>query len=149
MPDFLAVYTLSAYDCATSHKESSGILKEIMAKILVVDDDKGATDLLEAILLATGHQPLVVNESSKAMDVANQEKPDMILLDLMMPEPTGFQLCRMFRQNPSFRVTPIVIITALDNTDSRVVAIGAGANGFLRKPFHVSDLTDKIKDLLP
>lgn len=119
-----------------------------MAKILIVDDDKGATDLLEAIVLSTGHQPITVNQSSKAMEVADQEKPDLILLDLMMPEPTGFQLCRMFRQNPNFRVTPIVIITALDNTDSRVVAIGAGANGFLRKPFHVSDLTDKVKDLL-
>jgi len=120
-----------------------------MAKILVVDDDKGATDLLEAILLATGHQAVVVNDSSKAMETASQEKPNLILLDLMMPEPTGFQLCRMLRQNPDFRTVPIVIITALDNTDSRVVAIGAGANGFLRKPFHVSDLTDKIKDLLP
>jgi len=120
-----------------------------MAKILVVDDDKGATDLLEAILLATGHQAVVINDSSKAMEAAAQEKPNLILLDLMMPEPTGFQLCRMLRQNPDFRAVPIVIITALDNTDSRVVAIGAGANGFLRKPFHVSDLTDKIKDLLP
>jgi len=120
-----------------------------MAKILVVDDDKGATDLLEAILLATGHQAVVINDSSKAMETAAQEKPNLILLDLMMPEPTGFQLCRMLRQNPDFRAVPIVIITALDNTDSRVVAIGAGANGFLRKPFHVSDLTDKIKDLLP
>jgi DNA-binding response OmpR family regulator len=120
-----------------------------MAKILIVDDDKGATDLLEAIVMASGHQPVTVNESNKAIDAATKDKPDLILLDLMMPEPTGFQLCRMFRQIPEFRATPIVIITALDNTDSRVVAIGAGANGFLRKPFHVSDLTDKIKDLLP
>jgi len=120
-----------------------------MAKILIVDDDKGATDLLEAILLASSHQPITINDSRNAMQAAIQEKPDLILLDLMMPEPTGFQLCRMFRQNPDFRTTPIVIITALDNTDSRVVAIGAGANGFLRKPFHVSDLTDKVKDLLP
>jgi DNA-binding response OmpR family regulator len=126
-----------------------GIAEDIMAKILVVDDDKGATDLIDAILLATGHQPITVNDSSKAMEKALQEKPNLILLDLMMPEPTGFQLCRMLRQNPEFRTTPIVIITALDNTDSRVVAIGAGANGFLRKPFHVSDLTEKIKDLLP
>jgi DNA-binding response OmpR family regulator len=120
-----------------------------MAKILIVDDDKGATDLLEAIVMASGHQPTTVNDSKLAMETANQIKPDLILLDLMMPEPTGFQLCRMFRQIPEFRATPIVIITALDNTDSRVVAIGAGANGFLRKPFHVAELTDKIKDLLP
>ena len=145
----LAVYHLSAYDCGHLTKKVQAFIEDIMAKILVVDDDKGATDLLEAILLATGHQAVVVNDSSKAMEAATQEKPNLILLDLMMPEPTGFQLCRMLRQNPDFRTVPIVIITALDNTDSRVVAIGAGANGFLRKPFHVSDLTDKIKDLLP
>ena len=145
----LAVYHLSAYDCEHLTKKVQAFIEDIMAKILVVDDDKGATDLLEAILLATGHQAVIVNDSSKAMETATQEKPNLILLDLMMPEPTGFQLCRMLRQNPDFRTVPIVIITALDNTDSRVVAIGAGANGFLRKPFHVSDLTDKIKDLLP
>ena len=119
-----------------------------MAKILVVDDDKGATDLIEVILLSSGHEPITVNDSSKAMDAADLNKPDLILLDLMMPEPTGFQLCRMLRANANFKTTPIIIITALDNTDSRVVAIGAGANGFLRKPFHVSDLTEKVRDFL-
>jgi DNA-binding response OmpR family regulator len=119
-----------------------------MAKILVVDDDKGATELIQVILLSSGHEPIIVNDSSKAMEVADQVRPDLILLDLMMPEPTGFQLCRLMRANPNFRVTPIIIITALDNTDSRVVAIGAGANGFLRKPFHVRDLTEKVKDFV-
>jgi len=119
-----------------------------MAKILVVDDDKGATDLIEVILLSSGYEPTIVNDSSKAMEVAAQVTPDLILLDLMMPEPTGFQLCRLMRADPNFKVTPIIIITALDNTDSRVVAIGAGANGFIRKPFHVSDLTQKIKDFI-
>ena len=119
-----------------------------MTKILIVDDDKGATDLIEVILLSSGYEPITVNDSSKAMQVASEVKPDLILLDLMMPEPTGFQLCRMMRATPDFRVTPIIIITALDNTDSRVVAIGAGANGFLRKPFHVSDLTEKVRDFV-
>src|SRR5215203_693828 len=119
-----------------------------MAIILVVDDDKGATDLIEVILMSSGYESVIINDSSKAMEAADQSKPDMILLDLMMPEPTGFQLCRMLRANPNFRTTPIIIITALDNTDSRVVAIGAGANGFLRKPFHVSDLTEKVRDFL-
>ena len=119
-----------------------------MTKILVVDDDKGATDLIEVILMSSGYEPIVVNDSSKAIEVADQVKPDMFLLDLMMPEPTGFQLYRMLRANANFRTTPIIIITALDNTDSGGVAIGAGANGFLRKPFHVSDLTEKVRDFL-
>jgi len=119
-----------------------------MTKILVVDDDKGATGLIETIIQSVGYEPIIVNESSEAMDVAAQSKPDLILLDLMMPQPTGFQLCRMLRATPGFRLTPIIIITALDDTDSRLVAFGAGANDYLTKPFHVGDLIEKIRDFL-
>jgi DNA-binding response OmpR family regulator len=123
-------------------------LEKIMTKILVVDDDKGATGLIETIIQSVGYEPIIVNESTKAMDVAVQSKPDLILLDLMMPQPTGFQLCRMLRAIPGFRLTPIIIITALDDTDSRLVAFGAGANDYITKPFHVGDLVEKMREFL-
>ena len=66
----------------------------------------------------------------------------------MMPPPDGFKLCRMLRADPTFRRTPILIVTALDDTDSRIVAIGAGANDYLVKPFRIDDLTSKVKKLL-
>lgn len=119
-----------------------------MAKILIVDDDKDATDLLEKIVRSEGYQPTSVNESYKAMEVASHFDPDLIILDLMMPKPDGFQLCRMLRANPVFAFTPIIIVTALDDSDSRVVAFGAGANDYLTKPFQVADLTEKIKDMI-
>lgn len=119
-----------------------------MTKILIVDDDKGATDLIETVVMSVGFEPIVVNDSSKAMDVAKRINPDLILLDLMMPQPTGFQLCRMLRATPGFKFTPIVIITALDDTDSKLVAFGAGANDYLTKPFHVGDLIEKMKEFL-
>ena len=119
-----------------------------MTKILIVDDDKGATGLIETVVLSVGYEPIVVNESSKAMDVAKRINPDLILLDLMMPQPTGFQLCRMLRATPGFRFTPIIIITALDDTDSKLVAFGAGANDYITKPFHVGDLLEKMRGFL-
>jgi DNA-binding response OmpR family regulator len=82
------------------------------------------------------------------MEVANSTLPRAILLDLMMPPPDGFKLCRMLRADPTFRLTPILIVTALDNTDSKIVAIGAGANDYLVKPFRVDDLLAKVKNLL-
>ena len=118
-----------------------------MTKVMIVDDDKGATGLIETIIQSIGYEPIIVNESSKAMDVANRLNPDLILLDLMMPQPTGFQLCRMLRATPGFRFTPIIIITALDDTDSKLVAFGAGANDYLTKPFGVDDFITKIKNL--
>ncbi|NWG07214.1 MAG: response regulator [Chloroflexi bacterium] len=119
-----------------------------MTRVLIVDDDKGATALIETVIVSAGYEPVVVNESAKAMDVAKRINPDLILLDLMMPQPTGFQLCRMFRATPGFKFVPIIIITALDDTDSKLVAFGAGANDYLTKPFHVSDLMEKMKEFL-
>lgn len=122
--------------------------ENVMTKILIVDDDKGATGLIETIIQSVGYEPIVVNESSQAMDVAKRIAPDLILLDLMMPQPTGFQLCRMLRATPGFRFTPIIIITALDDTDSKLVAFGAGANDYITKPFHVGDLIEKMREFL-
>lgn len=95
-----------------------------------------------------GYDAIVVNESSKAIEIAESTIPHAFLLDLMMPPPDGFKLCRMLRAHPTFKYTPILIVTALDNTDSKIVAIGAGANDYLVKPFQLDDLTSKVKDLL-
>jgi DNA-binding response OmpR family regulator len=119
-----------------------------MAKIMVVEDDIQASTFLAEILTMEGHHPIVINESSKAMAIADATFPDAFLLDLMMPEPDGFKLCRMLRANPRFASTPIIIVTALDDMDSRIVAFGAGANDYLVKPFHIQELTAKLDALL-
>jgi DNA-binding response OmpR family regulator len=119
-----------------------------MAKIMVVDDDKQASTFIAEVLAMDGHEAIVVNESSKAVETALSTLPDLFLLDLMMPEPDGFKVCRMLRKDFNFTRTPILIVTALDNTDSKIVAIGAGANDYLTKPFHINDLSTKIKSLL-
>jgi len=123
-------------------------MEKSMAKIMVVEDDKQASLFLAEILAMEGHTPIVVNESSKAMAMAVATIPDAFLLDLMMPEPDGFKLCRMLRANPRFITTPIIIVTALDDTDSRIVAFGAGANDYLVKPFRMQQLTEKVNGLL-
>jgi len=120
-----------------------------MTKIMIVEDDVQASTFLAELLMAEGYHPIVVNESSRAMDLANATFPDAFLLDLMMPEPDGFKLCRMLRSNPKFVATPIIIVTALDDMDSRIVAFGAGANDYIVKPFHIEALTSKVKALLP
>jgi len=119
-----------------------------MTKIMVVDDDKDATALFEEVLKAEGYEPLILNESVKALQLAKVEKPALFILDLMMPEPDGFKLCRMLRREPEFKHTPIIIVTALNDTDSRIVAIGAGANDYLTKPFRLDELYTSIKDHL-
>jgi len=117
-------------------------------RVMVVEDDEAASIFMAEVLQMDGYEAIVVNESHKALEIANSTLPDLFLLDLMMPPPDGFKLCRMLRADPSFRRTPIMIVTALDDTDSRIVAIGAGANDYLVKPFHIDDLLSKVKQLL-
>ncbi|MCQ3937113.1 MAG: hypothetical protein DPW18_08715 [Chloroflexi bacterium] len=119
-----------------------------MTKILMVDDDKLVTDLLDKLLRADGYETVAVNDSAAAVETAKAEKPDLILLDLMMPQPDGFRVCRMLRELPEFARVPIIIVTALDDSDSRAVACGAGANDYLSKPFHPDELTEKITTAL-
>jgi len=119
-----------------------------MAKIMVVEDDKQASTFIAEVMKMEGHFPIVVNESSKALVLAEATLPDAFLLDLMMPEPDGFKLCRMLRAHPRFIATPIIIVTALDDTDSHIVAFGAGANDYIVKPFQIPDLISKLNALL-
>ena len=117
-------------------------------RVMVVEDDMAASAFIAEVLKMEGYEAIVVNDSSQAMEIATSTLPQCFLLDLMMPQPDGFKLCRMLRADPNFRRIPILIVTALDNTDSKIVAIGAGANDYLVKPFRIEDLVGKVKSLL-
>ena len=135
--------------CATFSSKSSLIFKAIsMTKILIVDDDVEITSLFAAYLTTEGYKVTSVNQSSTAVQAALELKPDLVVLDLMMPDPDGFKVCRTLRKFPNFAGTPILIVTALNDEDSKIVAYGAGADGFLSKPFPISVLGIRIKELL-
>ena len=119
-----------------------------MTKIMVVDDDEDFTKLYKTTLKAAGYDATTVNQSTAVIEMAYLIKPDIFVIDLMMPELDGFQLCRMLREDPNFKHTPIIIVTALTDTDSKLVAMGAGANDYLTKPFRVGELKSRINTLL-
>lgn len=119
-----------------------------MKKIMVVDDDEDFTNLYKTALRASGFETTAVNKSTAAIEMAYLVRPDIFVIDLMMPEIDGFHLCRMIRADALFMRTPIIIVTALNDMDSRLVALGAGANDYLTKPFHIDDLKARINALL-
>ena len=119
-----------------------------MTKILIVDDDILVTNLLGKVLSGEGYETIAVNDSTKAVEVAALVRPDLVILDLMMPQPDGFKVCRTLREDPIFMSTPILIVTALDDSDSRIVAFGAGATDYLTKPFNVAELVSITKALI-
>ena len=115
---------------------------------MIVEDDKEYLVLYKEYLTLVGFEAITEIQSSKAIEVAHIHKPDLFILDLMMPEPDGFKLCRMLRADPNFKNKPIIIVTALTDLDSRLVAMGAGANDYLTKPFHIEELKLRINTLL-
>jgi len=116
-----------------------------MPKILIVDDDPTISELMKALVKMDGHEPTVVNDSLQAFDKAKEVKPDLITLDLMMPGLTGFDLCKMFHEDPNFSSTPVLIISAKDDTESRETALQLGAKEYILKPFGVDEFINTIK----
>lgn len=118
-----------------------------MPKILIVDDDVIITELMKALVKMEGHEPITVNDSLQAMEVAQNVKPDLITLDLMMPGLSGFELCSLMKNNPEFSQIPIVIVSARDDAESKAKALQAGAMEYIIKPFGVDEFIGTIKAL--
>ena len=109
------------------------------ARILVVDDIEANVRLLEAKLQAEYYEVMTAFGGASALEIAAAEKPDIILLDVMMPEMDGFEVCRRLKHDPVTRHIPVVLVTALDGRRDRLTGLEAGADDFLTKP--IDDLT--------
>jgi DNA-binding response OmpR family regulator len=118
-----------------------------MAKILIVDDDVLITTLMQSLVGIDKHEPFVVNDSTEAMSAAKSFQPNLITLDLMMPHLSGFDLCAMFRADPQFAQTPIVIISAKEDSESRHKALSLGASEYLNKPFNIDEFLGTLRRL--
>ncbi len=117
------------------------------ARILVVDDTEAIVRLLEAKLTAEYYEVLTAHDGPTALAIAASERPDIVLLDVMMPGMDGFQVCRRLKDDPDTRHVPVVLITALDGRADRVAALEAGADDFLTKPIDDVMLFARVRSL--
>ena len=117
-------------------------------KILIVDDEPGARDILEALLLREGYQLAFASSGKEALKKAQELTPSLILLDVMMPEMDGFEVCQKLREMPLLAEVPIIMITALDDRDSRLQGIRSGADDFLSKPFDREELRARVRTIM-
>ncbi len=119
-----------------------------MTRILVVEDQDSIRKLIEALVQARGYAVTAVANGAKAIDVASVEPPDLVLLDLMLPgQYDGFEVCRRLRADPATATIPVVIISALDDAESRARAADAGATAYYTKPFSPIALLKEIERL--
>jgi DNA-binding response OmpR family regulator/CO dehydrogenase nickel-insertion accessory protein CooC1 len=117
-------------------------------KILIIDDDVDTLKLVGMMLEKQGYQILAASSGEQGLTLAEAENPDLVLLDVMMPEMDGYEVARRLRANPLTATTPILMFTAKTQLDDKVTGFEAGADDYLTKPTHPSELSAHVKALL-
>jgi len=118
------------------------------AKILVVDDESALTELIDFHLSRAGYEVSTAASGWEAIDAVKQSRPDMMLLDLMLPDLDGFGVCEILRRDPLTATIPIIIVSAWASPDSRSLGLELGALDYLTKPFSPRDLVERVHRLL-
>ncbi len=124
-------------------------LRPIMSqRILVVDDDRQIVRLIRTYLEQNGFQTLVAYEGAEALHLIRAEKPDLIVLDLMLPGVDGWEITRIVRSDPSISATPIIMLTARVEDTDRIVGLEMGADDYIPKPFNPREVVARVRAVL-
>jgi DNA-binding response OmpR family regulator len=121
---------------------------ESQTKILVVDDNEQNLTLIRVILRRHGYESLLARSGEEALHHVRQDPPDLIILDVMMPGIDGIEVCRRLKDDEQTRLIPIIIMTALDQTEDKIRGIEAGADDFLTKPVNQPELMARVRTAL-
>lgn len=119
-----------------------------MNKILVIDDDIAINELIKVNLELNGYNVLQAHDGTTGFAIAKQELPDLIILDVMMPEVDGYTVAQRIRQNSTTEETPILMLTALSQLNDKVKGFNIGVDDYLVKPFEMEELQVRVKALL-
>jgi DNA-binding response OmpR family regulator len=118
------------------------------ARILIVDDDPDMVELLRFALTEAGYSACTATTGTEALAEAQRSSPDLVVLDLLLPEMNGFNVCENLRRNPATASVPIIMITMLPGQFPRLVGAEAGVNAYVSKPFQTRDLVSCVGGLL-
>lgn len=116
--------------------------------ILIVDDEPRNLQLIEAMLRPEGHRARTASNAAEALAAVAEQAPDLILLDIMLPDLSGFEVAALLKANPATRSIPIIMVTALDDRKSKLAGLNAGAEEFISKPVDGAELMIRVRNLL-
>jgi DNA-binding response OmpR family regulator len=120
-------------------------MESAMKKILVVDDEKKIVEIIRAYLERDGYQVVIAYDGKSALDLASKQSPDLLVLDLMLPEMSGWDVCRAIRKKSE---VPIIMLTARDEVTDKIIGLEMGADDYLTKPFDPKELVSRIRAVL-
>ena len=118
-------------------------------RILIVDDEPNIATSLEFLMRESDYDVRVAPNGEEALRLAESFRPDVVLLDVMMPQRSGFEVCRKIRENPALRDMKIVMLTAKGRDVEKEKGLNLGANAYVTKPFSTKELMNTVRGLLP
>ena len=122
--------------------------ESLRKKILIVDDEPDVADLVAYNLKTKGFDTLTVNDPTHSIGAARRMMPNLVILDVMMPEINGIQICRLLRADPNLRDVPVIFLTAKVEEDDRVQGLKTGADDYICKPFSTRELVLRVQNIL-
>jgi two-component system, OmpR family, alkaline phosphatase synthesis response regulator PhoP len=117
-------------------------------KILIVDDEKDIVDLISYNLEKEGFVTIKAHDGERALELVEAKRPDMVLLDLMLPGIRGLEVCKFIRKNPDTETLPIIMLTAKGDQVDKILGLEMGADDYITKPFNVRELIARIQSVL-
>ena len=115
-----------------------------MTKILIVDDEKDIVETLSFMLQAKGYEIISAYDGEEGLKLAKEEKPNLIILDVMMPKINGYKICRLLKYDAKYKNIPIIMVTARSQDNDKLIGEETGANEYITKPFEFSDVLNVI-----
>src|SRR6202142_729699 len=122
--------------------------RSMKTKILVVDDEPDALEVLGFKLRQAGYTPIFAKDGTRAIAIARDERPNLIVLDLMLPEVDGLEVCKILRRDPSTASIPVIMLTARASEMDRVLGLELGSDDYVTKPFSPRELVLRIRKQL-
>lgn len=116
-----------------------------MKKILIVDDSVGMVRMIQSVLEKEGYKTVGVSDPSQIEQTIDSEAPNLILLDVVMPERNGFQVCRSLKNSQAYKSIPVIVVSGKSTPSDRYWAEQQGANGYIVKPFDPADLLREVR----
>lgn len=117
-------------------------------KILIVDDEKDIRELIERILARREYRILTASNGIEALNKIYNESPDLVILDVMMPEMNGFEVCKKVRTDPLYKNLPIIMLTVRKSDQDQISGLNTGCDEYITKPFYPKELVLRVRKLL-
>jgi twitching motility two-component system response regulator PilH len=124
-----------------NYSERSAVQK----KVLIVDDSPAQVKLMQGLLENEGYQPVGINDPRRVEEAIAAERPSLILLDVIMPERNGFQICRELKSNAQYSAIPVIMVTSKDSVSDKYWGQQQGADGYVTKPFTRDELLRAVR----